>query len=333
MAAQPTIMNRMQNMPKPGVVPAPNPQFPAFASTQNLKNFWGDFTSGASHGLQGGVVGSIAGGAYNAFGGAGSAITGADAATTQTLSNPAANQFLAQTGARANAPGFLAGGIAAAQKYLPQAKQISGVLDQLQPQPNVPQAQLQKYATKTPQAQSGPQAIAQGPGGEQKPYFSFEKYFSGSPSMRALIPNPSKVAPADAAGMPQGPGQEDTGGPVPNNPQQQPVEQWGRPQGNGFWRSAKGYAFDAFNWLHDSPWAQKIAGGIAGGAATIFGGPIGALASPLVAGAAGGLLKGLSGQVRNFLAERTDMPGNVTNPAQAPQSPAMQQQPAILRTA
>ncbi len=338
--AQPTIMNRVQSMgQKASNQLAPNPNFPAFFSGQNLKNFAGDLWSGAGTGLQGGAVGGIAGGAANAFMAARNAATPIQNMVTQvaqpTGQAPAMSPGLtapnSQINTPAEVPGLLkstyAGLMGAADKIIPQAKQVASLLQDFAPT-QAQQGQGQKYLPQSPTAQSGPSIISQGAVGEGgKPYYSFEKFFgTGQVGLRPLVSETNDKA----AGMPQE-GREDNRQQVAQQPGQQPpqpakpeMEQWGRPnpEGKGLGAKLKGYAYDTFNWLHDNPWAERIAGFAAGAGATVAsGGTLGA-ASPLIGAAAGAGFKGLMGQLKNFLAERTDMPQQ--------QQAASQQMPNIL---
>jgi hypothetical protein len=353
--AQPTILNRVQGAAQQAAPEVQNPNFPKFFSTQNAKNFFGDVVQGAGYGLQGGVVGGLAGGVYNASSAASSAGQPALQSLLQTVPGqklPAGVNFSQSAGnasfmkalqtpvAKA---GFLDTLKASTASILPEAKKINAILDQFA-SANKPNNQIgnPERFTPKPTAQSGPSIISQGSGsqrgGMQKQQYSFEKYFSngGAQDMRPLIETYDKMP-----GIPQS-GAEDNPNQVANQKTQQPpqpqVPQYGRPNTEGkdvgILKAIKGYAYDTFNWLHDSPWSQRIAGFLAGGAATVLSGGALAPLSPLIAAGVGGLFKGLTGQIKNFLAERTDLEQQqqANQPAQQ-STPQLQQTPGILRAA
>jgi len=296
--AAPTLQNRVNNMGNNTSVS--NPQFPPTFSLQNIKNFGSDLLGGAQYGAQGGIFGSNVGNALAPNKIAQIAQSAGNVNRFNNLPQLPTDVFGAPRAVPNTAPSFLQNISAGIKNAIPQAQEANKFFSQFQGNQGSPspQQQLQQFSQPTPKVQQSPQVLSSNnASGGEAPYFSFEKFFTQSPGLRPLL--------GPATGMPQN-GEEDEPTQVreqQDQQQQQQMEQWGEPE-SGFGK----YAYRVSNWLHDSPWSQRLFGGAASLGATYLSG--GALApfSTAIGTGAGALFKGLTGQLKNFFAARTDQP-------------------------
>ena len=289
----------LENLTQPRT--RPNPEFPAFGSMQNLKNFGMDLLKGGAIGGLGGAAGGLGAGAYQSYQAAQLAAqqAGTVAPSVMQWAGTAIPQAATQAQGALGGLYDKLGGAKGLQAGLAAGGQALGAVQQFMSPQQAGAKNAQQVGT-VPTASSGPIMAGGGSGGGPGGYFSFDKYFGGQGTSRGAIAEGAggPGVTGAAAGQPivePGPGAQQTIGEQGDIP----MEQWGRPESG-----LKGYAYDIFDWLNKSKIAHGaagLAGGIAGGLA---GGPLGMFTGPAAGAAAGAGLRGLTGQLRNFFAER-----------------------------
>ncbi len=298
-----------------------------FFSLGNLKKFGGDFVGGAVPGAIGGGLFQLGSAGYNALsaptppvqtipggaqlinpsvlqqkGGLSNALQGSP--VFQRTGNPLSPYM--GTDITSKIPGFAKGATPPAGFWQQAQNALSGVQEVTELASKfMPQAQtaamaggLSQAIQQGPRASSGP--ISQASNAGQSPYYSFEKYLKSNSDMRPLIP--------DHEGRETSPG-------VHGNPPNQPDVQGGAAEQTigeqeDIFRPKSGLSqklYDFTKYVETSPVIQGGAGLVGAGAATYFSG--GALLpyAAAIGGATGGAVKGIAGQLRQFLANKDAM--------------------------